>query len=203
MDRRFQKGFSLTELLVVIVIIVVLAGFTIGALPGIQSRINRAKVEAFLEEIQAGLSRYEIDYGNYPLNPEGGVSSDDASYRDSEGQIGAQVLYKHLSGDFDEDGEIDDKETIYVNNLGGKANEASKDKRVIYNPQGTGYIIVDSYNSPIRYLADPPRRIQNGKEVAKKTINPTYDIWSILDTNPSRAGDEEVQMRYITNWTRN
>ncbi|MDF1816792.1 MAG: prepilin-type N-terminal cleavage/methylation domain-containing protein, partial [Verrucomicrobiales bacterium] len=103
MKSSFQRGFSLTELLVVIVIIVVLAGFTIGALPGIQMRINRAKVEAFLEEIQSGLSRYQIDYGNYPLNPEsGGVQSAELSYRDSVGQEGSRILYKHLSGDFDE-----------------------------------------------------------------------------------------------------
>jgi prepilin-type N-terminal cleavage/methylation domain-containing protein len=197
-NSRFQTGFSLTELLVVIVIIIILAGFTIGALPGIQVRINRAKVEAFLEEIQAGLSRYQVEYGNYPLNPETGVTSDDPSTRDSEGIEGAAVLYKHLSGDFDLDGEVDDNEVVYVQRLGGKANETSKDRRVIGDPGGGGgYIIVDGFNSPIRYLAEKP----NKKD--KMTINPDFDLWSIVDTDPDKADDETVRAKYITNWTRN
>lgn len=203
LSTKFRGGFSLTELLVVIVIIIVLAGFTIGALPGIQNRINRARVEAFLGELSSGLSRYQVEYGNYPLSPKGGVSSDDLSYRDTEGLNGSGVLYKNLSGDRDLDGEVDENEVIYVQNLGGKANENSKNKRSIGDPNGSGYLVIDSFNSPIRYLADPPRRIRNGKEIPKLTINPDFDLWSIVDTDPSKANDPQVQLEYVTNWTRN
>ena len=197
LDKKVRSGFSLTELLVVIVIIIILAGFTIGALPGIQARINRAKVEAFLEEIQSGLSRYQIEYGNYPLSPEGGVTSDDPSYRDSTGILGAAILYKHLSGDYDEDGIVDEDEVVYVQRLGGKANQDSKDKRVIGVPGADGYMIIDAFNSPIRYLAEKPNKRD------KLTMNPDYDLWSIVDTDPTRVTEEGMSDKYITNWTRN
>lgn len=190
-DKRVAMGFSLTELLVVIVVIIVLAGLTIQALPGIQSRINRGKVETFLAEIENGLDRYEVDWGNYPVNEPSGTG---LQTRDEEGMNGSMILYKHLSGDFDEDGKVDEEGEIYVNKL--VFNEESKDKRSIQSITGTGYMVVDSFNSPLRYLAHKP----NSQD--KKTMNPTYDLWSIVDTNPARASDETMQARYITNWQR-
>ena len=41
------------ELMVVVGVMVILAGLLIGSLPGIQSRINRGKVEAFLAALEA------------------------------------------------------------------------------------------------------------------------------------------------------
>lgn len=195
MDKKNQQGFSLTELLVVIVIIIVLAGFTIGALPGIYSRINRANTEVFIEELESGLSRYQIDYGNYPLNEPSGRDPD---ARETVGSLGAGILYKALSGDPDGDGEVNENEKVFVDKLGGKYNLTLKTKRTISDPSGGGgYMIVDPFNSPIRYLAEKPN-----KKGDKLTMNPTYDIWSIVDTNPGDLS-EKNQSKYITNWKRN
>jgi prepilin-type N-terminal cleavage/methylation domain-containing protein len=49
-----ERGFSMIELMVVVGIMVVLAGLLIGSLPGIQSRINRGKVETFMAELESG-----------------------------------------------------------------------------------------------------------------------------------------------------
>ena len=100
------------ELMVVVGIMVILAGLRIGYLPGIQSRINRGKVETFIAELESGLSKYQIDHGSYPLN-------EPAGDRDSAGVEGAAVLYKHLSGDWDLNGEVDfeKNEKVYVSKL--------------------------------------------------------------------------------------
>ena len=45
---RRVRAFSMVELMVVVGIMVILAGFLIASLPGIQSRINRGKVESFI-----------------------------------------------------------------------------------------------------------------------------------------------------------
>ncbi|MEC5126575.1 prepilin-type N-terminal cleavage/methylation domain-containing protein [Verrucomicrobiales bacterium BCK34] len=186
------QGFSLIELMVVVAIMVVLAGLLIGSLPGIQTKINRGKVEAFIAELESGLSRYQIDNGAYPQNPPTGTSAD---ARDSSGIEGAKVLYKHLSGDWGETGSaVDDKnkdEKIYVNKLDYEGNKSAKEPRAI--SIGGAFMVVDSYGNPIRYLAQPP----NIKADERKTYNPTYDIWSIADADPIA---EDEQARHITNW---
>lgn len=189
--RNGAKGFSLIELMVVIGIIVLLAGMLIASLPGIMNRINRSKVTQFLAELEGGLSGYQIDNGIYPPNPASGGD------RDSAGLEGSKVLYKYLSGDWDEDGAVDDNEEIYVPRLYFNINEDSKAPRSIRFQ--SKYAVIDSYNSPVRYLAEPP----NVAPADRKTNNPTYDLWSIVDTNPSDASDFSTQAKYITNWQSN
>lgn len=181
-------GFSMVELMVVVGIMVILAGLLIAALPGIQSKINRNKVESFLAELEGGLSKYQVDHGIYPLNePSGGD-------RDKAGIQGAAVLYKHLSGDFDLNGEVDfDKnEKVYVPKLDYFSNREAKEPRA--TAVGGEYMVIDSYSNPVRYLAQPPNLAPNRQ---RETRNPTYDLWSITDADPE---DPDGQAKYITNW---
>lgn len=184
------RGFSLIELMVVIGIIILLSGLLIAALPGIQTRLNRNRVEALIAEIEGGLSRYQLEHGIYPQNPPTGDE------RDSSGLEGSAVLYKHLSGDFDEDGKIDyeKNETVYVPKLDFESQKNAKDPRT--ELLGGEYRIIDAFGSPLRYLAEPP-----GTPAAeRKTYNPTYDLWSVVDADPD---NEEEASRYITNWGAN
>ena len=188
-----HAGFSMIELMTVIGIMVVLAGILIGSLPGIQAKINRQKVESFLAELESGLSRYEIDNGIYPQNPPTGD-------RDTSGIEGSHVLYKHLSGDWNLDGEADSKmigdskdEKIYVERLALAQNLNAKEPRSI--DIGAIPRIVDSYGNPIRYLAEPPNLRPEDRNPEMR--NPTYDLWSIADADPNDPQDEP---KYITNW---
>ncbi|MBL9156876.1 MAG: hypothetical protein JNJ70_05380 [Verrucomicrobiales bacterium] len=183
---RRVRAFSMVELMVVVGIMIVLAGILIAALPGIQSRINRGKVEAFIAELEAGLSRYQVENGIYPLNESSGD-------RDKSGIEGATVLYKHLSGDFDLNGEVDEKEKIYVPKLDYFSNRNAKEPRS--SVIGGDYMVIDSYGNPVRYLAQPPN-LKKGQN--RETRNPSYDLWSITDADPS---DPEDEAKYITNWS--
>ncbi len=185
------------ELMVVVGIMVILAGMLIASLPGIQSRVNRNKVEAFMAELESGLSKYQIDHGLYPQNPL------DGGDRDAKGIEGAAVLYKHLSGDYDLDGEIDNLdgkidddeiEKPYVPKLDLDSNRESRTPRS--TDRGGEPQVMDSYGNPFRYLAEPPN-IPNDE---RQTYNPTYDLWSITDTNPDNPDE---QARHITNWQAN
>tara|TARA_R110002096_G_scaffold157669_2_gene322798 strand:- start:207 stop:797 length:591 start_codon:yes stop_codon:yes gene_type:complete len=187
-----ERGFSMIELMTVISIMIVLAGILIGALPGIQAKVNRGKVETLMAELKSGLSKYQLEHGIYPQNPPNGGD------RDSIGVEGSKVLYRYLSGDWgpgeSPDGEVDDEETIYVPKLSYFQNKDSKDPRS--EKIADDYYIVDAYGNPIRYLAEPP----NIKSSERETYNPTYDLWSIVDADPS---NEEDQARHITNWQSN
>ncbi len=178
LSSRRSRGFSMVELMVVIGVIVILAGLLIGSLPGIQARVNRNKVEAFLGELEAGLSKYQIDHGIYPLNEPAGGN------RDTAGVEGAKVLYKHLSGDFNTDGRVDDKERIYVPRLDYESNRESKEARS--SNIGGSFMLIDSFGDPVRYLAQPPNL--QGRQ--RETRNPTYDLWSIAGSDPRSSNDE-------------
>lgn len=188
-----NAGFSLIELMTVIGIMILLAGILIAALPGIQTKMNRTQVETFMAEIESGLTRYYTDNGIYPQNPGGGD-------RDAAGIDGAAILYKHLSGDWDENGIADiqedenSDEEIYVAKLSFRESENAKTPRS--DVIDGDFMVVDAFGNPIRYLADPP----NIKPDERTTINPTYDLWSIVDADP---GVEEDEAKYITNWQSN
>ncbi|NNE90045.1 MAG: type II secretion system protein [Verrucomicrobiales bacterium] len=188
--NTLSGGFSLVELLVVISIIVILASLIIASLPGIQNKANRNQVQNFMAELESGLEKYQIDHGIYPQNPSG--SNGD---RDSTGIEGAKVLYQHLSGDYlMDDGKVDPDEKIYVLRLDYWTSERnSKNPRSVKTSDG--YTIVDTYGSPVRYIADPP----NISPEERKTFNPTYDLWSTAG-NEGDPDDFSVQANYITNW---
>ena len=189
--KRVASGFSLIELMTVIAIMVVLAGLLISALPGIQSKINRGKVERMMAELTDGLSKYQLDHGIYPQNPLNGGE------RDVVGIEGSSILYKHLSGDWNENGEVDfdTDEKVYVPRLSFKENEESKDPRVGVSGDGK-FVILDAYGNEFRYLAQPP----NIDPEERETFNPTFDLWSIVDADPTSDDD---QARHITNWQSN
>ena len=184
---RRHAGFSMVELMVVVGIMVILAGLLVAALPGIQSRISRNKVETFIAELENGLEGYKIDNGIYPIVEDGGGD------RNSRGVDGSELLYKTLSGDRNLDGAVDfaENEKVYVPKLDYDSNRSSKEPRSTV--AGNSYLIVDSYGDPVRYIADPP----NIERDERTTRNPTYDIWSLGGADPD---DKEGEASYIANF---
>jgi general secretion pathway protein G len=80
-SKRPLKGFTLLELLVVIVIIMFLAGITIPIVSSIQSNAKKGVTSAQISQLELALKQFESDFGvfppdNYTTNPIsiGGVS---------------------------------------------------------------------------------------------------------------------------------
>ena len=61
-----QKGFTIVELLIVIVIIAILAAITIVAYNGIQQRARDAQRASSVSQIKKAVEMYKIDNGSYP-----------------------------------------------------------------------------------------------------------------------------------------
>ena len=184
---KSKNAFTLIELLIVVGIMVVLAGLTVAGLGNANKQASKKATETFIAEIENALGKYEVEFGWFPVSPEAGVSSQDHGTRNSEGELGSAILYKELSGDFDEDGVLDDDTETYLEKL-------IDTKRSIEAPRGGGFWVLDPFNSPIRYLCEPRN------EPNKETFNPTYDVWSIINTDPTEAGDDDVRKSYITNY---
>lgn len=64
---RKQTGFTIVELLIVIVIIGILAAITIVAYNGIQSRGNDSRRDSDIKQIKNALEMYKIDNDAYPI----------------------------------------------------------------------------------------------------------------------------------------
>lgn len=66
-QQRKQSGFTIVELLIVIVVIGILAAITIVAYNGIQSRARDNRRNSDSTAIRKALELYKIDNGTYPL----------------------------------------------------------------------------------------------------------------------------------------
>ncbi len=63
-----QKGFTIVELLIVIVVIAILAAITIVAYNGIQARAKFTRAQSDLVNTQKLVELYKIQYGAYPIS---------------------------------------------------------------------------------------------------------------------------------------
>lgn len=79
--KKTVSGFTIVELLIVIVVIGILAAITIVAYNGIQSRAHDAAIRSDFHNIVTKLEMYRVDNGFYPYDPAGfpGSSCDQAS----------------------------------------------------------------------------------------------------------------------------
>jgi general secretion pathway protein G len=73
MNRSFrdQDGFTLIEIMVVILIIGLLALMVVPRLRGVADRAKRTKAQADIQELKQALDRYYLDNGSYPTTDQG------------------------------------------------------------------------------------------------------------------------------------
>ncbi len=65
------KGFTLLELMVVIIILGVLAGLVLPRFMGRTEEAKRTKAKLQIENLEAALKLYKLDNGNYPTTEQG------------------------------------------------------------------------------------------------------------------------------------
>ncbi|AHB42405.1 Type II secretion system protein G [Candidatus Saccharibacteria bacterium RAAC3_TM7_1] len=63
-----RRGFTIVELLIVIVVIAILAAITIVAYSGIQTRAENAKTVAAVSQWAQAIQMYQADKGTWPAN---------------------------------------------------------------------------------------------------------------------------------------
>jgi general secretion pathway protein G len=68
---KFQKGFTLIELMVVIVILGILAGLIVPRIMGRPEEAKQLKARMQIESIETALKLYKIDNGMYPSTEQG------------------------------------------------------------------------------------------------------------------------------------
>lgn len=69
--KNRQAGFTLIELMVVIIILGVLAGMIIPRVMGRPDEARQAKAKIQMEAMESALKLYKLDNGNYPSTEQG------------------------------------------------------------------------------------------------------------------------------------
>lgn len=69
--RQYQEGFTLIELMVVILIIGLLATIVVQNLRSATDKAKRVKAQADIAQLKSALDRYYLDVGSYPTTDQG------------------------------------------------------------------------------------------------------------------------------------
>lgn len=208
--RKILRGFTLVELLVVIVIITILAGLTISTIGYAQQKAARDRTKAEISALEVALESYKIDNGDYPrslkdtstvydsdnLSP---INHQNATIADGRYKKASLVLYEALSSDTNHDRQVSTTEKsegrIYFHFKPGmlypstsSAATAPGAVQAVLDPFGNIYGYSTAYNAQLSGTSGTTPA--NG-------YNPTFDLWSTND--PKRTGASGTGT-WITNW---
>lgn len=97
--NAFQRGFTLIELMIVIVILGILMGTILPRLTGAQSRARDTARRADLSNIAQALEVYFADFGEYPPMPTNGcLDANDKTVAQGSSQTTYQILGSYMKG---------------------------------------------------------------------------------------------------------
>lgn len=207
-QRTASRGFTLLELLVVMVIIAILAALTLGAFRYAQESSSRNRTVSAHGAIRAALEQYKEKFGEYPEPANPNDSDEIGSTSHIVG--GAQMLYQAITADGssaiklqsaaaglgESDGQVDDTEKENA------LNASALPKSVIYLTRSGKRILVDGWSRPFQYTKADPDPAKN------EAINPTYDLWSYGPMNNDKTPSSDISTKrdpvvtgpWITNW---
>jgi prepilin-type N-terminal cleavage/methylation domain-containing protein len=216
-QRPSHRGFTLLEVLVVIILIAILAVLVLGILfresGHVESAARNRSVSAH-GAIQAALEEYKEKFGSYPepANPK-----EEDQFAGITFPIGgAHMLYQAITGDGNSaivmksapsGGASESDGKVSADELQFTLSASPLPKSVIYPPNlsaGTvrPRLLVDGWGRPFQYTKGDPDPAKN------KAINPTYDLWSLgpkpgssppSDSLASKR-DEKITGPWIKNW---
>jgi prepilin-type N-terminal cleavage/methylation domain-containing protein len=175
------SAFTLIELMVVMVIILVLAGLILATSNYVQKKGYRSRAEAEIAAFSAALENYKADNGVYPssaetnaLKPNTMTDSKSADYTSA-----SLALYKLISGDADNDPNRIAESKSYFSFKPNQLSPADQASAVLY--------IKDPFGNSYGYST-----VKASAPAGTDGYNPTFDLWST-------AGETD-STRWIKNW---
>jgi prepilin-type N-terminal cleavage/methylation domain-containing protein len=224
MRKRVNHGFTLLEVLAVIVIILVIAGWIISAAQSANGRAARIRAQGEITDMSMACERYKTDYGSYPRSDSlteqvtgGDAPIDplkDGNPNSDAYKKASLFLYVALSGDENMDGKLTPPDEpskgymdFYTNSrmLAGTKDKDGKLTHVLYiqDPFGNSYgYSTAGAKQEDDFKADAKANGSKAKRAATpKGINPSFDLWStggkvIANSTPS----DSDRNAWVKNW---
>jgi prepilin-type N-terminal cleavage/methylation domain-containing protein len=218
MKRHSSHGFTLIEVLTVIVIILIIAGWVISAFGPANKKAAEARAKSEIQMISAACESYKADNGEYPreegktegssnggspIDPRVHANPTSGNYKQS-----TLALYKLISGDANADNRIDQDAKVYLNfqnnknMIGGTRNSQQQVSQVqfLQDPFGNSY----GYCTAGSRAAEEARNKASGgnNQNAKQAgYNASFDLWSTAGkVATSGTPSDQDRMVWIKNW---
>ena len=174
--KSTARSFTLIELMAVVAIIGILAGLVLGGAGAVRQRAARGQAKAEIAAIEAGLARYQLDFGGYPVSS--GITPSGANYPGiPTGYTNAgQVLFTNLWG----------AATYGTTSGGGKQYLNVKPSMV--NTSGVNYFI-DPWGYAYGYYWDGVKSLNGGA---------VPDVWST--GGQTGSGTQTNRAKWISSW---
>ena len=215
-EHQTARGFTLVEMLVVMVVIAILAGIVLSINALVQGKAARARTEAEIKALSAGCESYKADNGSYPQDASATDALDPRASGNPESYKAASLfLYKQLSGDLNANGRLETTGTTpeprsYLQDffkpqiLGGTVGSGGAMSAVTFlkDPYGNSYgystkgaAAEQAYKTAV--LANPA-----AVRAANQGYNPTFDLWSTSGKTiaPTPGTATDVTLVWIKNW---
>lgn len=183
--RRRRRGFSLTELLVVIGIIVVLIGLLLVALAQVQKKAKRTRTESLMQQFANACAAFQTEHGIYP-----GVIPDDVllAHEQTNGTSpisSTENALLHLVGGYRV---VSPQEDV--------AGSAALNEFNQY-PVGTGQILTFGTSPNQWRLKINPARIGEGPYINGKPYAPYFtpgpdDLVALRPSDPNNANSGQI-----------
>lgn len=180
-----HPGFTLVEMLVVMVIIAILAGLILSGAGFAQKKAARDRAKSEIAAMEGALEGYKADNGIYPQEAASNSLDPKKSGKPSDYKAASLVLYRALSGDEDLDRKVDSGRKQYMRispNMLEPSGGSTTPITALIDPFGNSY----GYSTA-------------NQENPDKGFNPTFDLWSTSGKsgNPATTDDE---LQWISNW---
>ena len=198
-NMRGGRAFSLIELLTVIAIIAIIAGITLGVMPGVMQKKTMARVQTELTQLQAAIDYYKEKHGFYPPDSSNLVTRPPLFYElvgtrverrvggeiyhplNNEGQISSAQIpgaFPGNKGFFNSSEDASEVKNFYptIRSSQYVRDPGNPDAIVLVvpakGPKGTNF-------NPWRYVVAKPNAQPND---AYPTNNPgSYDLWAEVE----------------------
>jgi len=184
---KIQTAFTVVELLVVMVIIMILAGLILATSSYVQKKGKRSRAEAEIAALSAALENYKADNGVYPSAPETNALKPNTMGAPATANYtsASLALYKSISGDADNSADRSAEAKSYFTFKPDQLNPTTQTLAVtsIRDPFGNSY----GYST-----------VKASAPAGADGYNPTFDLWSTAGTTDGST--EPNQSQWIKNW---
>lgn len=210
-----SHGFTLIEMLTVMLIIAILASLVLGVNSLVQGKAARARAEGEIHTLAMGCENYKVDNGTVPRNEDTDSLDPRADGNPASGggatkyQKASLYLYQALSGDekpsgnpdFQPEGKVYLPEFFKPNVLSTKKDNNGKviEVKFIQDPYGHSYgYSTKGAKAEEDFQAELRKNPSASRPADSDGYNPTFDLWS---TGGATGGVTAAQQgKWIKNW---